>query len=150
MGSADCSKQLWRLLSKVFPELRTLKWFKRTRADAMAAWPWEVVLRLKDLTFGDLTFANGDEDDPKGPDSCGGIPHLARDDELDETRSSDPREQKTWVFGDIHRPFGVLESTWPFGHLIMQPRRHRGLRGARARPMIGCKPQRHRDLREEQ
>ncbi len=34
-------------------------------ADAMAAWPWEVVLRLKDLTFGDLTFANGDEDDPK-------------------------------------------------------------------------------------
>ncbi len=64
-GSADCSKQMWDLLSKVFPELRTMKWFRRTTADAMAAWPWESLLSLKNLTFGDLLFGNGDEDDPQ-------------------------------------------------------------------------------------
>lgn len=55
-GSADCSMQLWRLLNKVFPELRVNRWFRRTTADVMASWPWEAVMRLEDLIFGDIIF----------------------------------------------------------------------------------------------
>lgn len=56
-SSADCSMQMWRLVSDVFPELKLTKWFHRTTADAMAGWPWAPVMRLSDVKFGDLLFA---------------------------------------------------------------------------------------------
>ncbi len=55
-GKTDCSGQMFRLLNKVFPELRTQKWFKRTTADAMGYWPWEPLMSLIDVFFGDLLF----------------------------------------------------------------------------------------------
>ncbi|MEW6351285.1 MAG: hypothetical protein AB1646_19700 [Thermodesulfobacteriota bacterium] len=55
-GRSDCSCQMWRLLSKVFPELRTQKWFRRTTAAVMADWPWEPLMSLDEVYFGDLLF----------------------------------------------------------------------------------------------
>ena len=54
---SDCSAQMWRLLNKTFPELRIHKWFRRDTAHAMGQWPWEPVMRLEDLYFGDLLWS---------------------------------------------------------------------------------------------
>jgi len=62
-GKKDCSSQMWRLMNRVFPELRAVKWFRRTTAEAMASWPWDALLTLNDLFFGDLLFANSEEYD---------------------------------------------------------------------------------------
>ena len=60
-GKTDCSERMWRLLEDLWPELKLVKWFKRTTAAAMAAWPWPPVMRLDDTTFGDLLFANSEK-----------------------------------------------------------------------------------------
>ena len=61
-GKTDCSGQMQRLLDRTFPELRaTCKWFRRTTVEIMATWPWDVVMRLQDLHFGDLLFANSEK-----------------------------------------------------------------------------------------
>ena len=61
-GKKDCSAQMQRLLDRTFPELRAAcKWFRRTTVEIMATWPWDVVMRLQDLYFGDLIFANSEK-----------------------------------------------------------------------------------------
>lgn len=55
-GSADCSMAMWQLLNQVFPEYKSLRWFRRTTAETMAGWPWNPVLSLDDVLFGDLLF----------------------------------------------------------------------------------------------
>jgi hypothetical protein len=56
-GKADCSMAMFRILSRIFPEFKAYKWFRRTTADAMAGWPWTPIMRLRDAMLGDLLFA---------------------------------------------------------------------------------------------
>jgi len=58
----DCTLAAWRLVCDLWPELRTQKWFHRTTAEAMAGWPWKALMRLEDGQFGDLYFANSNDD----------------------------------------------------------------------------------------
>ncbi len=61
LGKTDCSERMWRLLEDLWPELKLVRWFRRTSATAMAEWPWAPLMRLADGTFGDLLFANSEE-----------------------------------------------------------------------------------------
>jgi hypothetical protein len=60
----DCSLAAWRMLTDVFPELKITKWFHRTTAEAIGAWPWPALMSLDDAMFGDLLFANSNDDNP--------------------------------------------------------------------------------------
>jgi len=60
----DCSFAAWRMLKGLWPELRITKWFHRTNCEAMATWPWPPLLTLDDAQFGDLLFANSNDDNP--------------------------------------------------------------------------------------
>jgi hypothetical protein len=61
----DCSSAAWTMLNDCFPELAVTKWFHRTTAEAMGSWPWKPVNSLGDLMFGDLLFANSNDNNPK-------------------------------------------------------------------------------------
>jgi hypothetical protein len=61
----DCSKAAWEMLKDLWPELRLAKWFHRTNCETMASWPWPPLMNLSEADFGDLLFANSNDDKPE-------------------------------------------------------------------------------------